>query len=268
MHITAILLKHRKAKNSEHKQKILDMIQELFHRYNGVPGYRQMRIYLEREGIFLSYPTVHKYMNKELGLTAIVRRKRKNFHCSGEHKVFKNLLNRDFTTPRANMKWATDFTFLYLKDGRVRYNCTIIDLYDRSVVSSLTGSRMTGELAKETLSRALKGCRVVKNLILHSDQGSPYTSRVFCEYCERAWIIQSMSRAGCPYDNAPMERYFNTLKTEHINLHEYEDEDSLYQAVEEFAYVHYNHVRPHTYNNQRTPFEARVKISRICYKNT
>ena len=63
-----------------------------------------MRIYLEREGIFLSYPTVNKYMNKELGLIAIVRRKRKNFHRSREHKVFKNLLNRDFTAPHAKMK--------------------------------------------------------------------------------------------------------------------------------------------------------------------
>ena len=250
-------LKHRKEKYSIRKQKILDMVQILFHRYNGVPGYRQMRIYLEREGIFLSYPTVHKYMNKELGLTAIVRRKRKNFSRGAEHKVFANLLNRDFTAPHANMKWATDFTFLYLKDGRVRYNCTIIDLYDRSVVASLTGSRMTGELAKQTLSRALKSRVRVKNVILHSDQGSPYTSRVFCEYCARAGIIQSMSKAGCPYDNAPMERYFNTLKTEHIYLHEYEDEDSLYRAVEEFAYVHYNHVRPHTYNKKMTPFEAR-----------
>ena len=73
-----------------------------------------------------------------------------------------------------------------------------------------------------------------------------------------------MSKAGCPYDNAPMERYFNTLKTEHIYLYEYEDEDSLYRAAEEFAYVHYNHVRPYTYNNQSTPFEARVKISSMC----
>ena len=90
-------------------------------------------------------------MNKELGLIVIVRRRWKNFHCSG-------------------VRLATDFTFLYLKDVRIRYNCTIIDLYDRSVVSSLTGSRMmTGELAKETLSKALKGCWEVKNLILHSD---------------------------------------------------------------------------------------------------
>ena len=54
-----------------------------------------------------------------------------------------------------------------------------------------------------------------------------------------------MSKTGYPYDNAPMERYFNTLKNE------------LYTSIEEFAYVHYNHERPHSYNNYKTPFEAR-----------
>ncbi len=64
-------------------------------------------------------------------------------------------------------------------------------------------------------------------------------------------------QVGCPYDNAPMERYFNTLKNEEIYLHEYRDEESLYRAVEHFAYTMYNHVRPHSYNGYRTPFEAR-----------
>lgn len=67
-----------------------------------------------------------------------------------------------------------------------------------------------------------------------------------------------MSKAGYPYDNAPMERYFNTLKNECINLHEYQTEKPLYEAVEEFAYVYYNHVRPHRYNGYRTPYEARI----------
>ena len=66
-----------------------------------------------------------------------------------------------------------------------------------------------------------------------------------------------MSKAGYPYDNAPMERYFNTLKNELIYLHEYHDEDTLYSAVENFAYVTYNHVRPHSYNDYLTPFEKR-----------
>ena len=93
--------------------------------------------------------------------------------------------------------------------------------------------------------------------MLHSDQGSQYTSKEFTEYCTKLGITQSMSKAGYPYDNAPMERYFNTLKNELINLHNYHTEKDLYTAIEEFAYTQYNHVRPHSYNNYRTPFEAR-----------
>jgi len=69
-----------------------------------------------------------------------------------------------------------------------------------------------------------------------------------------------MSKAGYPYDNAPMERYFNTLKNEKIYLHNYHKEQELYDAVRDFAYVKYNHVRPHTYNGYRTPFEARYAV--------
>ena len=65
-----------------------------------------------------------------------------------------------------------------------------------------------------------------------------------------------MSKAGYPYDNTPMERYYNTLKNELINHHYYHSEKELYTSIEEFAYVHYNHERPHSYNNYKTPFEA------------
>ena len=65
-----------------------------------------------------------------------------------------------------------------------------------------------------------------------------------------------MSKAGYPYDNAPMERYFNTLKNECTNLYEFKTEEELYQAVEEFSYVHYNHVRPHSSNGYRTPISG------------
>ena len=66
-----------------------------------------------------------------------------------------------------------------------------------------------------------------------------------------------MSKAGYPYDNAPMERYYNTLKNEQINHHYYHSEKELYTSIEEFAYVHYNHEHTHSYNNYKTPFEAR-----------
>ena len=93
---------------------------------------------------------------------------------------------------------------------------------------------------------------------LHSDQGSQYTSKAFIEFCESVHVTQSMSKAGYPYDNAPMERYFNTLKNECTNLYEFRTEKELYHTVEEFAYATYNHVRPHSYNGYRTPYQVRT----------
>jgi len=100
---------------------------------------------------------------------------------------------------------------------------------------------------------AIKG-----ELILHSGQGSQYTSSAFVEFCGSVHVAQSMGKAGYPYDNAPMERYFNTLKNECTNLYEFQTEEALYQTVEEFAYVTYNHVRPHSFNGYRTPYQARI----------
>lgn len=141
----------------------------------------------------------------------------------------------------------------------MRYNCTIIDLRDRSVVASITDRHITSELAIRTLEKALESQRPAKeSLILHSDQGSQYTSKAFIEFCESVHVIQSMSKAGYPYDNAPMERYFSTLKNECTNLYEFRTEEKLYQTVEEFAYATCNHVRPHSHNSYHTLYQARM----------
>ena len=99
-------------------------------------------------------------------------------------------------------------------------NCPIIDLHDRGVIASDTGRNITAELAKITLQKAIDSQLGMdpNKLLLHSDQGSQYTSKEFTEFCEELVITQSMSKAGYPYDNAPMERYFNTLKNDLINL--------------------------------------------------
>ena len=69
-----------------------------------------------------------------------------------------------------------------------------------------------------------------------------------------------MSKAGYPYDNAPIEKYFNTLKNDLIYQHYYHTEDELYEAVEEFAYVQYNHVRQHSYNNYKRPLRHVTRL--------
>ena len=254
-------LKHNKSEYCKRKEFILSVIKSIYHDENGVPGYRSMRVYLGRRGITISNTTVHKYMNSELGLKSIVRRINRFSSHEPCYRMFENLIKQDFKSDGRNKKWATDFTYLYLSKGEVRYNCAIIDLYDRSLVASITDRNMTGSLAVRTLEKAIKNQNPKPgSIILHSDRGSQYTSKIFVEFCEKSGVIQSMSKPGCPLDNAPMERYFNTLKNEEINLHKYDTEEELYKAVENFAYIKYNHIRPHSFNNYLTPFEARYGI--------
>ena len=241
------------------KMEIKVRITNLYHKNHGILGYRQMQIFLKRQGVYISPTTCHKYMNKELELRSITRRKKKSYDTGSRHNVFKNLINREFKANKPNEKWCVDFTYLFLKNGNKRYNCTIIDLYDRSVVASITGKEITASLAKDALAKAMQdNPNAVKGgLILHSDQGSQFTSNEFIAACENCGITQSMSRAGCPYDNAPMERYFNTLKSELIYQYQYSSDEELNKGISDFAYVWYNHKRPHGYNDGLTPSQKR-----------
>ena len=80
------------------------------------------------------------------------------------------------------------------------------------------------------------------------DTAKLFSSHEFNKFCEKNNVQKSMSRASCPYDNAPMERYYNMLKNEYINLFTYRTKEELESAVRKFAYAWYNHVCPHTYN--------------------
>ena len=255
-------LKNRKNDYLKLKDSFLKRIESLYHKLKGVYGYRYIKKFLEDENIFLSYTTVHKYLNIELGLKAIVRRpKYRSSTSNSDGNCFPDLLKRHFRADNINNKWCTDFTYLTLANGEKHYNCTIIDLFDRSVVASITDKNITSELAIRTLQRALKSKKIDKgSLILHSDQGSQFTSYDFSLFCKRNGIVQSMSRKGNPWDNAPMERYFNTLKQELIYLKNYKSKQELYMDIEEFSYVWYNRKRPHTFNGFITPYQARFNF--------
>ena len=213
---------------------------------------------LKNEGISLSVQTVRKYMNVELGLKSVTRKKKKYSYCKGAeaYSVADNLLDRNFSATARNTKWCIDFTYLFLKNGGKRYNCSIIDLYDRRVVASVNGRHINTKLAIDTILKALKRSGGETGMILHSDRGSQFTSKEFTDFCKEHGITQNMSRPGCPYDNAPMERYFNTLKSELIFLRKFSTEENMFVEVNAYAYGWYNNRRPHSHNNGIPP--ARV----------
>jgi transposase InsO family protein len=105
---------------------------------------------------------------------------------------------------------------------------------------------------------ALKSIKKGDKIILHSDQGSQYTSKSFTKFCSQNKVIQSMSRAGCPYDNAPMERFFNTLKCEFYYLFNFNSDSILKACINDFIFTRYNFSRPHTFNNGISPSKKRA----------
>ena len=196
-------------------------------------------------------------MNTELQLFSIARRRKPDYEYGTPHKVFENKLQQDFPADTIHPKWCTDFTYLHLSDGAKRYNCSIIDLYDKSVLATLNSKRIDAELAIQTLQIALDRNPVKGKIILHSNQGSQYTSRASTEFCAGKGIRQSMSKAGCPYDNSPMESFYGTFKSEFIRQNRFETDQELNESTLDYVYGYYNHIRPHSSNGYMTPFEKR-----------
>ena len=216
-----------------------------------------MRIFIKRYGYEVSNTTMHKYMNKELNLCAVIMHSKPGYKTGKKHKIFDNLLDQNFTVDCKNKVWCTDFTYMRQPNGKFRYNCSIIDLYDRSAVSSVNGDYINTQLAIDTLNKALEQEHYPK-VILHSDQGVQFTSWEFVNFCKENNVTQSMSKAGCPYDNAPMERFYNTFKSNFYNVTSFSSVEMMDELT--MKYINwYNYVRPHSYNNYLTPMEARYK---------
>ena len=216
-----------------------------------------MRIFIKRYGYEISNTTMHKYMNKELNLCAIIMHSKPGYKGGKKNKIFDNLLNKKFTVDCKNKVWCTDFTYMRQPNGKFRYNCSIIDLYDRSAVASLNSDCINTDLAINTLKTALKKEKHPK-VILHSDQGVQFTSCEFVNFCKDNNITQSMSKAGCPYDNATLERFYNTFKSNFYNVTSFSNVEVMDELTTKYINW-YNYVRPHSHNNYLTPMEARYK---------
>lgn len=249
----------KEAKNEYHERlkKIFELIKYVYYNNNRVVGYRAMRVFIKRYGYKISNTTMHKYMNKELNLCAVIMRSKPGYKTGKKHKIFDNLLNQDFTVERKNKVWCTDFTYMRQPNGKFRYNCSIIDLFDRSAIASVNGDYINTQLAIDTLQKALDQEKH-PSVILHSDQGVQFASWEFVNFCKENNVTQSMSKAGCPYDNAPMERFYNTFKSNFYNVTAFSSVEVMDELTAQYINW-YNYVRPHSYNDYLTPMEARYR---------
>lgn len=169
-----------------------------------------------------------------------------------------NHLNRDFTASAPNQKWVTDITYLMF-NGQKLYLSAIKDLYNNEIVAYQVSRRNDLKLVVDTLKKAKKK-RNVKGVLLHSDQGFQYTSRLYNNLIKKYQMKASMSRKGNCWDNACMENFFSHFKTECIYLYSSKTAEAVKDAVCKYIRF-YNHQRFQKKLNNLSPYQYRTQAA-------
>jgi putative transposase len=176
--------------------------------------------------------------------------------------IAPNVLDRQFTATRPNQRWIADFTYIGTAEGWL-YVAGVIDLFSRRVVGWSMKAEMTAQLVTDALIMAIWRRGKPDALLHHSDQGSQYTSQHFQELLADNGIVCSMSRSGNVWDNAAMESFFSSLKTERIRGKIYRTRDAARADVFDYIERFYNTVRRHSTIGYLSPveFEKRVELA-------
>ena len=173
-----------------------------------------------------------------------------------------NVLDRQFDAPAPNRKWVADFTYIWTAQGWL-YVAVVLDLYSRRIVGWSMSATMTAELVTDALVMAIWRRGRPRELLHHSDRGSQYTS----EQCQRLMaehgVTCSLSRSGNVWDNAAMESFFSTLKTERTANKVYRSRDQARADVFDYIERFYNPRRRHSTLGYLSPmdYEQRLRIA-------
>ncbi len=164
-----------------------------------------------------------------------------------------NILARDFSPPEPNMAWLSDITTIKTDSGKF-YLCVILDLFSRKIIAARLSIKEDASLLCCTFRDAFQTRGRPEELIFHSDQGGQYRSCKFQDLLRSHNIRQSFSKPGVPYDNAPMESFFASLKVEEIHRFHYAGINDLTVSLRD--YIFFYNKRPHSNNGGRTPTET------------
>lgn len=159
--------------------------------------------------------------------------------------IAPNLLDREFYAERPNQRWIADFTYVWTAEGWL-YVAAVIDLYLRRVVGWSMKAEMTGQFVTDALIMTIWRRGKPDALLHHSDQGSQYASEQFQKLMADNGVQCSMCRSGNVWDNAAMESFFSSLKTERIRDKVYRTRDEARADVFDYIERFYNAVRRHS----------------------
>lgn len=249
--------KHNMSHRKQESEKLGEEISFIYKEHRGLYGSPRIHAVLKHRSKNCSRKRVAKIM-KARNLKAKMNnkfRKQKKY----QNKAAPDQLNQNFHAGKPNLIWVSDICYIKTKEGKL-YLAAIMDLFSRKVVSFSIDDHMKVDLVERALTQAIFRRRPQRGLIHHSDRGSQYTSHNFKKMCKNYFIDLSMNSRNC-YDNAAMESFFHTLKTELVYLRDFETKREAKEALFEYIEGYYNRNRLHSTLGYISPesFEVQYK---------
>ena len=230
------------AASLEEDTRLRDAIERLCLDFPGY-GYRRVTAQLHRDGWTVNHKRVLGIMQNGSLLCRLQRAFRPP--SAGSTKTAYPNLTQDLTLTRLDQVWVVDMTYIRLPQGFVYLAC-VLDAFSRRVIGWHLARDIDTRLALAALNRAIVARRPCPGLIHHSDRGVQYASAEYVARLSEVGASPSMSKAGCPYDNAKAESFFKTLKKEEVYLNQYRSFEEAHTNLGAFLDDVYNVKRLHS----------------------
>jgi putative transposase len=253
--------KRPESRRRKDDRNLLALIKTSFQSSRDTYGYRRVHHDLREQNEVCGKHRIARIM-RENGIRPKTKRKFRVTTDSGHNKpIHENHLARQFYAAIPNQRWVSDITYIPTIEGWL-YLATVMDLYSRRIVGWAMSDRLVDTLVTDALKMALFRRKIqAGNLLLHSDRGSQYAGDNFQKLLGKYGITCSMSRSGNCWDNAAMESFFHSLKTECIHHERFVTRDEAKKSVFDYIEVFYNRRRRHSFLGYKSPEQFELLTS-------
>jgi transposase InsO family protein len=235
-------LTRRPSKRAQEEGRLAIEIKAAHRRTRETCGPERLQADLSAHGVNVGIFRIRR-IRKKLGLRCKqVKKFKATTHSKHRLPVAENLLDQQFSATAPNQVWVSDLSYVPTDEGWL-YCAAHKDLFNGEIVGYALGSRITTELVTQSLFRSVKTRRPARGLIHHSDRGSQYCSPHYQRLLDQFGMKASMSRKGNCYDNAPMESFWGTLKTELVHHRRYRTREEAIKDITEYIEIFYNRER-------------------------
>ena len=243
---------NKKTKKEIEDEKFLALIQAEFDKSRKTYGARRISKALQKQGVKIGRFRTERIMAENNIVPKTVTKFKATTNSNHNYPVSPNLLNRNFNVDAPCVVWVTDITYVATREGWL-YLAAVMDLFSGRIVGWAMDSTMTQQLVIDALKQAIGRTNPPRGVICHSDRGVQYASKKYRSLLKKCGFNQSMSRKGDCWDNAPMESFFGTLKTELIYHENYRTRAEARYSIFDYVETFYNKIRLHSKLGYDTP---------------